>query len=84
MASESDYYAMFLNGLAGLIDDAEMSGYDPDGIAHLREANEFFGQTIASDNMRRHKTRREMRTLAEVRFPPKPDIREKRGVKLLP
>jgi hypothetical protein len=42
MASESDYYAMFLNGLAGLIDDAEMSGYDPDGIAHLREANEFF------------------------------------------
>ena len=39
---EPDYYMMFLNGLAGLIDDAEMCGYDADGIAQLREASEFF------------------------------------------
>ena len=37
-----DYYVGFLNGLAGLIDDAEMCGYDADGIAQLREASEFF------------------------------------------
>lgn len=39
---EADYYGRFLTGLAGLIDDAEMSGFDRDGIAHLREANEYF------------------------------------------
>jgi len=37
-----DYYATFLNGLAGLIDDAQMSGWDEDGIIHLREAEEYF------------------------------------------
>ena len=39
---EPDYYIMFLNSLEGLIDSAEMSGYDADGIAQLREASEFF------------------------------------------
>lgn len=39
---EIDYYAGFLNALAGLIDDAEMSGYDADGLACLREASEYF------------------------------------------
>ena len=42
MADKPDYYAIFLNALEGLIDDAEMSGYDSDGIGHLREASEFF------------------------------------------
>ncbi|HET6526572.1 hypothetical protein [Sphingopyxis sp.] len=42
MSELPDYYAIFLNGLAGLIDDAEMSGWDEDGIAHLREADEYF------------------------------------------
>lgn len=41
--TDGDYYAFFFNGLAGLIDDAEQAGYDEDGIAHLREAYEFFG-----------------------------------------
>jgi hypothetical protein len=39
---ETDYYLMFLNALAGMIDSAEMSGYDADGIAQLKEANKFF------------------------------------------
>lgn len=37
-----DYHAGFLIALAGMIDDAEMSNYDRDGIAHLREASEYF------------------------------------------
>ena len=40
--NEPDYYMMFLNALEGLIDSAEMSGYDADGIAQLREARELF------------------------------------------
>ena len=39
---EPDYYMMFLNGLAGMIDEAELAGYDADGIAQLQEASEFF------------------------------------------
>ncbi|HEY0594266.1 hypothetical protein [Sphingopyxis sp.] len=42
MGELPDYYAIFLSELAGLIDDAEMSGWDEDGIAHLREADEYF------------------------------------------
>jgi nitroreductase len=41
-ASEPDYYAGFLNGILGMIDAAQMAGYDADGIAQLREASEFF------------------------------------------
>ena len=42
MAEEPDYYRMFCNALLGLIDDAETCGYDPDGLAHLSEASEYF------------------------------------------
>jgi len=42
MSDTPDYYAIFLNAISGLIDDAEMLGWDEDGIAQLREANEFF------------------------------------------
>lgn len=41
-AGERDEYMMFLNGLAAMIDEASLAGYDPDGIAQLVEANEFF------------------------------------------
>lgn len=39
---EYDSYRGFLNALDGLIDQAQMSGYDADGIAQLMEASEFF------------------------------------------
>ena len=42
MQQPVDYYEIFLNGLVGLIDDAEMSGWDEDGIIHLREAEQYF------------------------------------------
>ena len=42
MDEEPDYYRMFCNALRGLIDDAEMCGYDSDGLTHLREASEYF------------------------------------------
>jgi hypothetical protein len=42
MTDQPDFYAMFLNALDGLIDDAEMSGWDGDGLTNLREAREFF------------------------------------------
>lgn len=42
MATPLSDYAAFLNGILGTIDDAELSGFDQDGIAHLREAYEFF------------------------------------------
>jgi hypothetical protein len=42
MTDQPDFYAMFLNALNGLIDDAEMSGWDADGLTSLREAHEFF------------------------------------------
>ena len=42
MTDQPDSYAMFLNALDGLIDDAEMSGWDGDGLTNLREAREFF------------------------------------------
>jgi hypothetical protein len=42
VSDNRDYYAGFLNALAGLIDDAEMSNYDTDGLQHLREAEEYF------------------------------------------
>jgi nitroreductase len=41
-AGEPDYYRGFLNGILGMIDVAQMAGYDADGIAQLREASEFF------------------------------------------
>lgn len=39
---EFDHYAGFITSLAGLIDGAQLSGYDADGIAQLIEAMEYF------------------------------------------
>lgn len=47
-------YATFLNGLAGLIDDADMAGYDPAAVELLAEARERFWQEF----FRRHPERR--------------------------
>lgn len=41
-----DDYRAFLNGLLGAIDDAEMSGFDGNGIEQLREAYEFFSSDL--------------------------------------
>lgn len=46
MAISLSDYAAFLNGLLGTIDDAELSGFDEDGIAQLREAYEFFSSDL--------------------------------------
>jgi hypothetical protein len=51
MARTSDDYAGFLNHFSGTIDDAELSGFDADGIAHLKEAFEFFSSDL---RLRRH------------------------------
>jgi hypothetical protein len=42
LPEEPDYYRTFCNALLGLIDDAETANYDQDGLAHLREASEYF------------------------------------------
>lgn len=57
-----DYYASFINAVAGLIDDAELEGWDPDGLAHLREAQEAF----RSDYRIREHERREAREREEA------------------
>lgn len=46
MATSLSDYAAFLNGLLGTIDDAELSGFDEDGIAQLREAYECFSSDL--------------------------------------
>ncbi|MCY1672706.1 hypothetical protein OVA07_17035 [Novosphingobium sp. SL115] len=51
MATPLSDYAAFLNCVLGTIDDAELSGFDQDGIAHLREAYEFFSSDY---RIRRH------------------------------
>lgn len=40
--TDADYYGMFMTGLFGLIDDAELAGYSAEGIEHLRAARELF------------------------------------------
>lgn len=40
--TDADYYGFFMTGLFGLVDDAELSGYSPEGIALLRQAQDFF------------------------------------------
>jgi hypothetical protein len=40
--TDADYYGFFMTGLFGLVDDAELSGYSPEGIALLREAQDLF------------------------------------------
>jgi hypothetical protein len=40
--SDADYYGMFMTGLFGLVDDAELSGYEPKGVVHLRLARDLF------------------------------------------
>ena len=39
---ERDDYRGFCNGLSGMIEDAQMGGYDSDGVALLQEASEYF------------------------------------------
>ena len=41
-AQDADYYGYFMTALFGLIDDAELSGYDQDAVEHLRRARELF------------------------------------------
>jgi hypothetical protein len=51
MATSLWDYAAFLNSLLGVIDDAEMSAFDKDGIARLREAYKFLALTfVFGDN----------------------------------
>ena len=52
--NETDYYLMFLNSLEGLIDVAELSGYDADGIGQLRDASESFWSEYRILNQGRH------------------------------
>ena len=40
--TDADYYGFFMTSLFGVLDDAELSGYDRKGIALLREAQEVF------------------------------------------
>ena len=40
--TETDYYAYFFNGLAGIIDDAEQAGYDREATELLRQAQALF------------------------------------------
>lgn len=42
MTEKPDYYRSFCNALLGPIDDAEIGNLDSDGLAHLREASEYF------------------------------------------
>ena len=40
--TDADYYGMFMTGLFGLLDDAELSNYSSEGIALLRAAKDRF------------------------------------------
>ncbi|MBB4097326.1 hypothetical protein [Sphingomonas kyeonggiensis] len=40
--SDADYYGFVLTGLFGVIDDAEASQCDPEGIAFPRQARDLF------------------------------------------
>ena len=40
--SDADYYGFVLTGLFGVIDDAEASNCDPEGVALLRRASDRF------------------------------------------
>jgi hypothetical protein len=40
--TEADYYGFFMTSLFGIIDDAEMSGYNPEATELLRQAREIF------------------------------------------
>jgi len=40
--TDANYYGFFMTGLFGLLDDAELSGFDQNGIALLREARDIF------------------------------------------
>jgi hypothetical protein len=40
--TESDYFRAFINGLRGLIDDAEEAGYSGEATELLRAAEEVF------------------------------------------
>lgn len=42
MSSNLDDYAAFLNGLSGLIDEAESLGWDESGVRSLQEAQRHF------------------------------------------
>ena len=47
---DAEYYGYFMTALFGLVDDAELSGYDPDGQKHLRQARDLF----MAEFLRRH------------------------------
>jgi hypothetical protein len=38
----AEYYGFFMTGLMGLVDDAELSGYDARGTELLRQARVIF------------------------------------------
>ena len=42
--TDGDYYGFFMTGLLGLLDDAQISSYSPEGIEHLRAAREAFSR----------------------------------------
>lgn len=64
MATPLTDYAAFLNGILGMIDDAELAGFDQDGIAQLREAYEFFSSDF---RIRQHSEDEAQIKEAEVR-----------------
>jgi hypothetical protein len=54
MAEEADkdaeYYGYFMTAVMGLLDDAELSAYDAEGVRHLRMAKDLF----SAEFQRRH------------------------------
>lgn len=64
MNDKPDYYAPFINGLLGLIDEAELLGLDEDGIVQLREALECFESDY---RIRKHDEREAAEREAAVR-----------------
>lgn len=45
--TDADYYGFFMTGLFGVIDDAEMAGYNREGTELLRQAREIFWQEFS-------------------------------------
>jgi hypothetical protein len=42
--TDAEYYGFFMTSLFGLVDDAQLSGYSPEGTALLRQAQDLFRQ----------------------------------------
>ncbi len=61
----ADYYGFVLTGLFGVIDDAEASECNPEGIALLEQARDLFWAEFsrtASRRMARHDAGRQLTT----------------------